>query len=95
MRPERSLCPVVHAGERYTTAVCITPEVKRAIGALAELAPLHNPASLEGIQAVAHVLPGVPQVAALTRPSTLPCLRQPGPPRGHSSGGGSGGARMS
>jgi acetate kinase len=34
---------VVHGGERYTSAVRITPEVKQAIDALAELAPLHNP----------------------------------------------------
>jgi acetate kinase len=54
---------VVHGGERYTSAVRITPEVTQAIGALAALAPLHNPASLDGIQAVAQVLPGVPQVA--------------------------------
>jgi acetate kinase len=55
---------VVHGGSRYTTAVRITPEVKQAIGELAELAPLHNPASLDGIQAVEEVLPKVPQVAA-------------------------------
>jgi acetate kinase len=55
---------VVHGGERYTAAVRITPEVKRVIGELAELAPLHNPPSLEGIAAVEQVLPGVPQVAA-------------------------------
>jgi acetate kinase len=54
---------VVHGGERYTTAVRITPEVTQAIDALAELAPLHNPASLAGIHAVEQVLPGVPQVA--------------------------------
>jgi acetate kinase len=54
---------VVHGGERYTTAVRITPEVTQAIAALAELAPLHNPASLDGIHAVEQVLPGVPQVA--------------------------------
>jgi acetate kinase len=54
---------VVHGGERYTTAVRITPEVKRAIDELAELAPLHNPASLDGINAVEQVLPEVPQVA--------------------------------
>jgi acetate kinase len=54
---------VVHGGERYTTAVRITPEVKQAIGALAELAPLHNPPSLDGINAVEQVLPRVPQVA--------------------------------
>lgn len=54
---------VVHGGERYTAAVLITPEVKQAIGALAELAPLHNPPSLDGMNAVEQVLPGVPQVA--------------------------------
>ena len=55
---------VVHGGERYTTAVRITPEVKRTIGELAELAPLHNLGSLDGITAVEQVLPTVPQVAA-------------------------------
>src|SRR4029077_3040964 len=55
---------VVHGGERYTSAVLITPEVKRAIEELTELAPLHNPASLEGINAVEQVLPKVPQIAA-------------------------------
>ena len=55
---------VVHGGERYTAAVRITPEVKRVIAELAELAPLHNPASLDGITAVEQVLPEVPQVAA-------------------------------
>jgi acetate kinase len=44
--------------------VGITPEVKQAIEELAELAPLHNPASLDGITAVEQVLPHVPQVAA-------------------------------
>ena len=55
---------VVHGGERYTSAVRITPEVKQAIEELAELAPLHNPAALDGITAVEQVLPDVPQVAA-------------------------------
>jgi acetate kinase len=55
---------VVHGGERYTCAVLITPEVKRTIEELTELAPLHNPASLAGITAVEQALPGVPQVAA-------------------------------
>ena len=54
---------VVHGGERYTAAVRITPEVERAIDDLAELAPLHNPASLDGIRAVNHILPGIFQVA--------------------------------
>src|SRR4026207_553125 len=55
---------VVHGGERYTSAVRITPEVKQAIEELTELAPLHNPASLDGITAVEQVLPDVPHVAA-------------------------------
>ncbi len=55
---------IVHGGHRYTSAVPITPEVERAIDELTELAPLHNPASLEVIRAVKQVLPGVPQVAA-------------------------------
>jgi acetate kinase len=55
---------VVHGGDRYTSAVQINAEVKRTIEELTELAPLHNPASLEGINAVEQVLPKVPQVAA-------------------------------
>lgn len=55
---------VVHGGERYTSAVRITPEVQRTISELSELAPLHNPASLDGIRAVEQVLGNVPQVAA-------------------------------
>jgi len=55
---------VVHGGERYTSAVLITPEVKQTIDDLTELAPLHNPASLAGITAAEQALPGIPQVAA-------------------------------
>src|SRR4030095_11819956 len=55
---------VVHGGDCYRSAVRINAEVKRKIEELTELAPLHNPASLEGINAVEQVLPRVPQVAA-------------------------------
>src|SRR5262249_13634670 len=55
---------VVHGGDRYTSAVVITSEVKRTIDELTELAPLHNPASLGGINAVDQVLPGLPEVAS-------------------------------
>lgn len=55
---------VVHGGTRYTAAVRITSEVKQGIADLAELAPLHNPASLEVIRIVEELLPNVPQVAA-------------------------------
>ncbi len=54
---------VVHGGDVYTASVRVTPEVKAAVAALAELAPLHNPANLEGITAAEAALPGVPQVA--------------------------------
>jgi acetate kinase len=54
---------VVHGGEVYTDSVRITDSVKATIAQLAELAPLHNPANLEGIRAVEAALPGVPQVA--------------------------------
>jgi acetate kinase len=55
---------VVHGGDRYTSAVRINAEVKRTIEELTELAPLHNPPTLEGIDAVEQLLPKVPQVAA-------------------------------
>src|SRR5678815_33494 len=55
---------VVHGGDRYTSAVRINAEVKWTIEELTELAPLHNPPSLDGINAVEQVLPKVPQVAA-------------------------------
>lgn len=55
---------VVHGGDRYSAAVRITPDVKRTIGELAELAPLHNPPSLECIEAFEEAAPKVAQVAA-------------------------------
>jgi acetate kinase len=54
---------VVHGGSRYTSAVLVTPEVQQAIEELSELAPLHNPASLEAIRVVQRLLTSVPQVA--------------------------------
>jgi acetate kinase len=64
---------VVHGG-LYTSAVQITPEVKRQIGNLASLAPLHNPASLRAIAAVEEILLQVPQVAVFDTAfhSTIP-----------------------
>jgi acetate kinase len=54
---------VVHGGERFRTAVRIDDAVKREIGDLAELAPLHNPAALNVIEAAEALLPGIPQIA--------------------------------
>ncbi|MBW4638005.1 MAG: acetate kinase [Gloeocapsa sp. UFS-A4-WI-NPMV-4B04] len=54
---------VVHGGQEYSESIVITPEVKEAIARLATFAPVHNPANLEGIQAIEKLLPNVPQVA--------------------------------
>lgn len=54
---------VVHGGERFNKSVLITPEVYSQIEACADLAPLHNPANLKGIDAISKTLPEVPQVA--------------------------------
>jgi acetate kinase len=54
---------VVHGGQDYRESVWITPEVKAAIAELAAIAPAHNPANLEGIEAVEQILGAVPQVA--------------------------------
>jgi len=54
---------VVHGGERFTQSVRIDAEVIEAIRALIPLAPLHNPANLEGIEVAAAHAPEVPQVA--------------------------------
>ena len=54
---------VVHGGQEYSEATVITPEVKAAIQNLVALAPEHNPASLEGIEAIEQILAQVPQVA--------------------------------
>ncbi len=53
---------VVHGGEKFNKSVLITPEVKAMIIQCADLAPLHNPANLKGIEAIEKSLPGVPQV---------------------------------
>ena len=54
---------VVHGGEKFNKSVLITPEVKEMIIKCIDLAPLHNPANLKGIDAIEQTLPGVPQVA--------------------------------
>ena len=53
---------VVHGGQRFDAATVVTPEVEQAIDDLSALAPLHNPANLQGIRAAQAVL-DVPQVA--------------------------------
>jgi acetate kinase len=53
---------VVHGGEAFSGSVLITPEVVRTLRDNIELAPLHNPHNLRGIEACEANLPGVPQV---------------------------------
>lgn len=54
---------VAHGGEYFAESVRVTEEAKAKIRALAEIAPLHNPANLKGIETMEQLLPGVPQVA--------------------------------
>ena len=53
---------VAHGGEFFPQSCVVDDDVKAKIRSLCEIAPLHNPASLEGIHAIDQVLPGVPQV---------------------------------
>ena len=55
---------VVHGGAQLSTPCRITPGVEAAIEAMAEIAPLHNPANLAGIRAVARLAPALPQYAS-------------------------------
>ncbi|HOC05871.1 MAG: acetate/propionate family kinase [Bacillota bacterium] len=54
---------VVHGGEAFARSVKIDSEVMEAIKRNIDLAPLHNPPNIMGIEACAEILPGVPQVA--------------------------------
>ena len=54
---------IVHGGEKFTSSVVITDEVIEAIKEVSDLAPLHNPANLIGIDACKALMPGTPMVA--------------------------------
>lgn len=53
---------VVHGAEKFTESVLITNEVKDMIRQCYDLAPLHNPANMTGIEAITALMPDVPQV---------------------------------
>ena len=53
---------MVHGGERFSQSVLLNKEVLDAFVVCNELAPLHNPANLKGVNAVSAILPNVPQV---------------------------------
>lgn len=53
---------MVHGGEKFNKSVLINDEVLRVFKECIDLAPLHNPANLKGVEAVAELMPGLPQV---------------------------------
>ena len=54
---------IVHGGTEFTQPVLIDARVLRRLEALTDLAPLHQPKSLRGLDVVSRLLPGVPAVA--------------------------------
>ena len=54
---------LVHGGEKFASSVVITEEVKKAVEECNDLAPLHNPANLIGVNACEKLMPGTPMVA--------------------------------
>ena len=53
---------VVHGGEKFNSSVLITDEVIAKVKECYDLAPLHNPANIVGIEAISEIMPDVPQV---------------------------------
>lgn len=68
---------VVHGGELFHAPTLITDEVVREIAWLAELAPLHNPANVIGIEVARKDFPDVPHVAVFDTGSSTRCRRRP------------------
>lgn len=54
---------IVHGGEKFASSAVLTDEVIAAIKDVSDLAPLHNPANLMGVEACKAILPEVIQVA--------------------------------
>lgn len=53
---------VVHGAEKFSKSVLLTDEVIQQVKDCYDLAPLHNPANVTGIEAVEEILPGIKQV---------------------------------
>ncbi len=53
---------VVHGGEKFSESVLIDDAVKEKIRECYDIAPLHNPANMTGIDAITELMPNVPQV---------------------------------
>jgi len=54
---------IVHGGEKFKESAIIDEDVMKAIRDCVELAPLHNPSNIIGIEACKQILPDVPMVA--------------------------------
>ena len=54
---------IVHGGEKFASSAIITDEMIKAVEECNDLAPLHNPANLMGIEACEEAMPGTPNVA--------------------------------
>ncbi|MGN0280847.1 MAG: acetate kinase [Prevotella sp.] len=53
---------MVHGGEKFNKSVLLNDEVLKVFEECIDLAPLHNPANLKGVNAVSELMPGLPQV---------------------------------
>lgn len=53
---------VVHGGERFNSSVALTDEVLEEVRKCIDIAPLHNPPNLKGIEAMEELIPGIRQV---------------------------------
>ena len=53
---------MVHGGEKFNKSVVLNDEVIEVFKSVSDLAPLHNPANLKGVEAVSELMPGLPQV---------------------------------
>ncbi|MDD2889518.1 MAG: acetate kinase [bacterium] len=56
---------VVHGGEKFAKSVIINPEVLQTFRDLSDLAPLHNPPNILGIEAAQEVMPNIPHMAIM------------------------------
>lgn len=54
---------VVHGGEKFHDSVIIDESIMKTIRECVDLAPLHNPPNITGIEACRHIMPGTPMVA--------------------------------
>ena len=61
---------MVHGGEKFSSSVVITDEVKKAVAECNDLAPLHNPANLIGVEACEKLMPNTPMVGVFDQ--TMP-----------------------